>query len=126
MPIDLPGTAYSRTMKAGKTVGEELVRIVKERRKELSEMTGTAKTMGRRDLLSKVVMVRDGVGEFMSDLDIAIHFVGVLMASFDTTSSTITCVCDYLAQLPHIYDRVFEGTKLDTVLCKCLSLFFLG
>lgn len=103
VPIDLPGTAYSRAIKGGKMVGEELMRMIKERRKDLME-----KGEGP-DLLSTMVMFRDEDGQHLSDVYLANFFIGLLMASFDTTSSSITTVINYLAQLPHIYNEVFKG-----------------
>ncbi|KAL8482591.1 hypothetical protein ACS0TY_028672 [Phlomoides rotata] len=106
LPLDFPGTAYSRALKGGKVVREELKRIVKQRRKEL---------MGRRsddeegqDMLSKMLLVRDEDGELFNEMEICNSVIGLLIASFDTTSSAVTSVMNYLAQLPHIYENVFK------------------
>ncbi|KAL0433232.1 UNVERIFIED_CONTAM: Beta-amyrin 28-monooxygenase [Sesamum latifolium] len=72
MPIDLPGTAYNRAIKGGHLVRQELMRIVKDRRKELMEKNETD------------------------------------LASFDTTSSAVTAVMNYIAELPEIYKEVLE------------------
>ncbi|KAH6759410.1 hypothetical protein C2S51_019645 [Perilla frutescens var. frutescens] len=103
VPINLPGTAYSRAIKGGKKMREEMTRIVKERRKEESEGRGQGQG---RDLLSKMLLLSDEDGKFVSDTKIANFFVGLMVASHDSTSSAITAVINYLAQLPHIYDQV--------------------
>ncbi|KAL1533770.1 beta-amyrin 28-monooxygenase [Salvia divinorum] len=104
VPVDLPGTAYRRSIRAGEVVREELMRMVKERKKEMNEgNNGEA-----RDLLSKMVMARNEEGEFLSEKEICNRVVGMLVASYDTTSYAITSVMDHLAQLPHIYDEVFK------------------
>lgn len=106
VPIDLPGTAYNRAIKGGRLVREELMRIALERR-----ITLTKETVGgpRDDLLSRMVMVRDGDGQFLNEMEICNNIIGLLVASFDTTSSAITGVLNYLAQLPHVYSLVLKG-----------------
>ncbi|KAL1543948.1 beta-amyrin 28-monooxygenase [Salvia divinorum] len=100
VPIDLPGTAYNGAIKGGKMVREELMRIIKERR-EVHEGEG-------RDLLSKMLLVTDEDGNFLSEMEISNNIIGLLVASFETTSSAVTAVMNYLAEYPHIYDGVFK------------------
>ncbi|KAL0360108.1 UNVERIFIED_CONTAM: Beta-amyrin 28-monooxygenase [Sesamum radiatum] len=101
---DLPGTAYNRAIKGGKMVREELMRIITERRKELTEKKETE----GRDLLSKMLLVTDEDGQFLSEMEISNNIIGLLVASFETTSSAVTAVMNYLAELPHIYKQVLE------------------
>ncbi|KAL1533779.1 beta-amyrin 28-monooxygenase [Salvia divinorum] len=103
VPVDLPGTAYRRAIRAGEEVREELMRMVEERKKETNGGEGKAP-----DFLSKILMVRDGDGEFLNEKEICNRIVGMLVASYDTTSSAITGVMNHLAQLPHIYNEVFK------------------
>ncbi|CAN4097950.1 unnamed protein product [Withania somnifera] len=104
MPIDLPGTAYNRAIKGGKMVRDELMRIITQRRKELTENQETA----GRDLLSKMLLVTDEDGQLMSEMEISNNIIGMLVASFETTSSAVTSVLKYLAELPHIYEEVYK------------------
>ncbi|PIN10911.1 Cytochrome P450 CYP4/CYP19/CYP26 subfamily [Handroanthus impetiginosus] len=104
-PIDFPGTAYNRAIKGGKMMREELVRIIKNRRKEMVEKKD--KSEGR-DLLSKMLLLTDEDGKFLSEMQISNNIVGFLLASFETTSSAVTSVINYLAQLPHVYEEVFK------------------
>ncbi|KAL7156054.1 hypothetical protein ABFS83_03G117400 [Erythranthe nasuta] len=104
VPIDFPGTAYNGAIKGGKMVREELMRIITERRKEIVMNNETE----GRDLLSKMLLVRDEDGNFMSEMEISNNIIGLLVASFETTSSAVTAVMNYLAGLPHIYRDVFK------------------
>ncbi|KAL3819770.1 hypothetical protein ACJIZ3_005675 [Penstemon smallii] len=87
VPIYLPGTAYNRAIKEGKMVREELKNIIKGRRKDLIENNET---------------------EGQDLMEISNSIVGLLVASFETTSSTVTSVMNYLASLPHIYEEVLK------------------
>ncbi|KAG8376318.1 hypothetical protein BUALT_Bualt09G0050800 [Buddleja alternifolia] len=89
VPIDFPGTNYNRAIKAGKTMREELIRIIRERRKE---MMMENKEIEGRDLLSKMLLLTDEDVHSFSDLEIFINIFGLLVASFDTTSSTVTSI----------------------------------
>ncbi|PIN10908.1 Cytochrome P450 CYP4/CYP19/CYP26 subfamily [Handroanthus impetiginosus] len=104
LPLDLPGMAYNSAVKGGKMVREELMRIIRERRKEMMEK----KEMEGRDLLSKMLLVRYENGEYLSEVEISNNIIGLLVASFETTSSAVTAVINYLAELPHIYEEVFK------------------
>ncbi|KAH6759403.1 hypothetical protein C2S51_019638, partial [Perilla frutescens var. frutescens] len=96
VPIDLPGTAYHGAIRGGKMVCRELIGIIKERREE---EVGESK-----DLLSRMAAMRDEDGRFsFSEMEISHCFIGLLVASFDTTASAITAIMAYLAELPHIY-----------------------
>ncbi|KAL8482586.1 hypothetical protein ACS0TY_028668 [Phlomoides rotata] len=104
VPIDLPGTAYNRAIKGGAMVREELMRIIKQRRKELIESNDNE----GRDLLSKMLLVRDEDGVLLSEMEISNNIIGLLVASFETTSSAVTAVMNYLAELPHVYEEVLK------------------
>ncbi|KAG8369368.1 hypothetical protein BUALT_Bualt14G0004000 [Buddleja alternifolia] len=105
VPIDFPGTTYNRAMKGGKMVREELMKIIGERRREMMMMENDK--MGP-DLLSKMLLVTDEDGQFLSEMEISNNILGLLVASFETTSSAITSVINYLAQLPHVYNEVLK------------------
>ncbi|KAH6776682.1 hypothetical protein C2S52_014243 [Perilla frutescens var. hirtella] len=108
MPVDLPGTAFNRASKASRKVNGELLRIVKERRKEM-KMTENKESEGR-DMLSKVLLSTSGEdGEiYVSDAKVANFFVCLLLASYESTAFAVTFVVNFLAQLPHIYQEVLN------------------
>ncbi|XP_057793110.1 beta-amyrin 6-beta-monooxygenase-like [Salvia miltiorrhiza] len=99
--ISLPGTAFNRGVRGGKAVRGQLLRIVEERRRKGSE--------GGDCWLSKLLLLTDEDGKHLSDRKIANFFLGLLLGSYEATAYTITAVIYYLAQLPHIYQQVFEG-----------------
>lgn len=107
VPIDLPGTAYNKGIKGGKLVRAELMKIISERRKEMVE--SKLETVNRSDLLSRLMLVTDKNGKFVSEKEITNNIVGLLLASYETTSSAVTFVLKYLSELPHIYDEVYKG-----------------
>ncbi|KAL8110893.1 beta-amyrin 6-beta-monooxygenase-like [Apium graveolens] len=105
VPIDLPGTAYNGAIKGGRLVRKELMKIITERKKEMLENESEATA---RDLLSRMLLVTDENGECMSEMEISNNIIGLLVASYETTSTAVTFVLKYLAELPHIYEKVYE------------------
>ncbi|KAM7510927.1 hypothetical protein LguiB_009802 [Lonicera macranthoides] len=109
VPIDLPGFAYNRAIKAGVKIREELLTIIREKREELKE---NKEEVGQ-DLLSRLLLQMKDVDEFVSSMEACNGVIGLLVASYDTTSSAVTFVIKYLAELPHIYDKVYKGNQLS-------------
>lgn len=108
IPINLPGTAYHRGIEGGKVVREELVKIITKRRKEMMDKKETSSSSSS-DSLSRILLMTDENGKFMSEKMICNNIVGLVLASYDTTSTAVTFVLKYLAELPHIYDEVYKG-----------------
>ncbi|KAG8389688.1 hypothetical protein BUALT_Bualt01G0004800 [Buddleja alternifolia] len=52
-------------------------------------------------------------GKIFSEMEICISIIALLVASFDTTSSAITSVMNYLAQQPHIYEEVLKRLNFE-------------
>lgn len=102
MPINLPGTEFNGAANAGKIVRQEMLRIVKGRRKQLLNEG--------QDILSQMLLLTDEEdGKY--DSKIANFFVGLMVVSYETVSSSITAVMNFLAQLPHIYQGVLKEQK---------------
>lgn len=104
IPLDFPGAAYNGAIKGGNIVREELLKIVRNRKKELMEDESSA----GRDVLSRMILVKDEDGKLINEMDICNNIVGLLVASFDTTSCAVTFVLKRLSELPHIYDKVYQ------------------
>ncbi|KAM7519168.1 hypothetical protein LguiB_018130 [Lonicera macranthoides] len=104
VPIDLPGTAYNGAIKGGKLVRDQLMKIIIARKKELMDNKETA----GRDLLSRMILFTGKNGELMSEMEISGNLLGLLVASYESTSTAITFVLKYLAELPHIYNEVLK------------------
>ncbi|KAI3951273.1 hypothetical protein MKW92_035504 [Papaver armeniacum] len=101
-PVDLPGTAFNRGVKASKFIRNELLLIIKQRKIDLDEK----RSLPTQDILSHMLSSVDDDGNFMDELDIANKILGLLIGSFDTTGATISFFIKYLAELPHVYDEV--------------------
>jgi cytochrome P450 len=108
LPINIPGTAYNRAVKASKVIHQELLAVIKEKKKELLE--NKARTVAG-DLLTNMLLASDENGRVMNDMVVASSFMGLLIAGHHSTSSAITFVVKYLAEFPHVYSEVFKGTS---------------
>jgi cytochrome P450 family 26 subfamily A len=62
-----------------------------------------------QDLLSHLLVTSDASGKFLSETEIVDNILLLLFASHDTTTSVITCVMKYLAELPEVYQTVLRG-----------------
>ncbi|KAM7459665.1 hypothetical protein LguiA_036659 [Lonicera macranthoides] len=105
VPINLPGTAFNRAIKAANLLREELMPIVKQRRNDLSEKKNEESPY---DLLSKMLMWTDEEGKFLNETWIPGMILGILFASHETTSTLMTFVIYYLADHPDVYAKVLE------------------
>ncbi|KAI8002622.1 Beta-amyrin 28-monooxygenase [Camellia lanceoleosa] len=86
-------------------VRDELLSIIRRRAKQLSEN----KDMVATDLFSRMLLAVDQENdELMNEMEISNNVIGLLVASYDTTSISLTMVLNFLAQLPHIYQEVME------------------
>lgn len=104
VPIDFPGTAFNHAKKSGQTIREELIAVIRKRKMQLLEKRESTE----RDLLTCMLLSVDGDGRFMNEMEIAEKIVGLLLASHDTTSTSISFVVNFLAEYGHIYDEVHK------------------
>ncbi|KAH7835918.1 hypothetical protein Vadar_031134 [Vaccinium darrowii] len=110
MPIDLPGTAYHRAIKGGRIIRNELLSIIRQREKQLSEN----KDFGSKykDLMSQMILAVDEENDkLMNEMEISNNIIGLLVASYETISSSLAMVLNYLAELPLIYQEVLRGLR---------------
>ncbi|KAL3737058.1 hypothetical protein ACJRO7_025909 [Eucalyptus globulus] len=104
VPINLPGTPFSKAVEGGKQIREELLAIIRQRKKELSE----GKDANARDLLSRLLLEVDDDGSMFYEMEVSNKIIGLLITSHDTTSTSITVVVNFLAQFPDVFQRVYE------------------
>ncbi|KAM7477441.1 hypothetical protein LguiA_025654 [Lonicera macranthoides] len=104
IPIDLPGTPFRRAIKASNYIRKELILIIKQRKIDLAE----GKATPTQDILSHMLLTSDEDGKFMNELDIADKILGLLIGGHDTASSACTFIVKYLAELPEVYDKVYN------------------
>ncbi|KAK6944637.1 Cytochrome P450 [Dillenia turbinata] len=104
IPVDLPGTAFNKGIKASNFIRKELRAIIKQRKLDLAEN----KASPTQDILSHMLLTCDENGQYMSELDIADKILGLLIGGHDTASAAITFIIKFLAELPEIYDEVYK------------------
>ena len=127
VPIDIPGTAFNRALKASKFIHSEFQKIIRKRKMELEEKKESAP----RDLLSRMLSALDENGDVKSEMEISTQVTCLLFATHHTTSSVITFILKYLAEFPDVYSKVLKGnTKkpafspfFSTILHCCLKMF---
>jgi len=103
IPIDLPGTRFNRAIKASRLLRKEVSAIVRQRKEELK----AGKALEEHDILSHMLM---NIGE-TKDEDLADKIIGLLIGGHDTASIVCTFVVNYLAEFPHVYQRVLQEQK---------------
>jgi len=104
-PINIPGTRFYRASKAADAIKEELRLISRRRRAALDKKMASP----TQDLLSHLLVTSDASGKFLSETEIVDNILLLLFASHDTTTSVVTCVMKYLAELPEVYQTVLRG-----------------
>ncbi|CBI24045.3 unnamed protein product, partial [Vitis vinifera] len=104
VPIDLPGTPFHRAIKASNFIRKELRAIIKQRKIDLAE----GKASQNQDILSHMLLATDEDGCHMNEMEIADKILGLLIGGHDTASAAITFLIKYMAELPHIYEKVYE------------------
>ncbi|XP_050212196.1 beta-amyrin 28-monooxygenase-like [Mercurialis annua] len=104
IPINFPGTTFNRGLKASKIIRDDMLRMIAKRRKELAEN----KADPMQDILSHMLVATDEEGQRLGEVGIADKIISLLIGGHDTASATITFIVKFLAELPHIYDKVVE------------------
>ncbi|XP_052308844.1 beta-amyrin 28-monooxygenase isoform X4 [Populus trichocarpa] len=112
-PIYVPGTPFYRASKAADAIKEELRLIARRRREALDKKMESH----RKDLLSHLLVTTDASGKLLSESEIVDNMLMLLFASHDTTTSAMTCVMKYLAELPEVYEMVLRE-QLDIAKSK--------
>mgnify|MGYP000441568019 FL=1 len=105
LPINIPGTAYSKALAASDAIRKHLQVWIEERRREMEAGLVT----GHEDILSGFLCYRDEQGEPFSDKAIKDNILTLLFAGHDTSTSVATMACKYLASNPAIMDQVYAG-----------------
>ncbi|KAF5935935.1 hypothetical protein HYC85_027064 [Camellia sinensis] len=106
VPIDFPGTSFNRAIKDANLIRKELLTLIKERKMAVQQKNDDSIII--RDLLSHLLVTPDEDGKLMNDVEIADKIVGQLIAGYDTASTTITFILEYLAEYPYFYNEIFK------------------
>ncbi|KAK2988401.1 hypothetical protein RJ640_007694 [Escallonia rubra] len=110
LPISLPGTALHSALKGSEAVHKQITEIVKQRKRDLLESGASS----QQDILSTMLHTTDENGQFLTEKDIAGYLFGLLVGGYGTTTSTITFIMKYLAELPHVYQEVLREQTMIT------------
>nr|WMZ41226.1 cytochrome P450 family 716 subfamily A polypeptide 2 [Ipomoea batatas] len=110
LPLNLPGTAYNRAMKAGSVLRCRLVEVIKKRKAEA--MMSKVEEEEGQDVLGRLLSATDEEGQHMNEAQIYNNIIGLIIPSYHSTSAAITFILKYLAELPHIYDQVYTVLRL--------------
>lgn len=107
--IKFPGSKFWRAMKARKEIEKMIVKVVREKRKEMEE--GRLEREEDRMLMSKLVygMIQ---GE-ISEKEIIDNVVLLVFAAHDTTSFAVAMTFKMMAQHPDCYDKVLQGNIIS-------------
>ncbi|KAL1364891.1 hypothetical protein HN51_013036 [Arachis hypogaea] len=100
--INLPGTRFHQAMKAANEIREEIKKIIKQRKVDLEEKRASPS----QDILSHLLATPDSNGRFLTEIEIMDNILLLLFAGHDTSRSTLSSLMRYLAQLPHVYNKV--------------------
>lgn len=119
IPIDIPGTSFNRAIKAAQFIRMKLVDIIKQRKIDLAEN----KASPTQDILSHMLLTSDENGKFMNEMDIADKIVGLLIGGHDTASAACTFIVKYLAELPQIYQNVYNGNFSILLIYLCFDTY---
>ncbi|XP_050208827.1 beta-amyrin 6-beta-monooxygenase-like [Mercurialis annua] len=107
VPVNLPGTAFNKAVKSGKKIRDELLAYIKKRRIEINKDINQE----YKDLLSRALIALgdgDGDGKDLEEKEIVNYIMALLVASYDTTSTSLTFLVNYLAEYPHVYKEVLR------------------
>ncbi|MGZ3455966.1 MAG: cytochrome P450 [Polyangiales bacterium] len=106
-PVDvarlLPWTPLVR---AGKDVDESLYEILRQRR-------ASADTERRRDVLSMLLSARDEHGKPMSDVELRDEMMTLLLASHETTATTLAWTVHFVLKHPQVHAKILA--EIDRV-----------
>ncbi|KAL2611623.1 hypothetical protein R1flu_023315 [Riccia fluitans] len=109
-PINLPGFTYYKALKARKWILEMLGDLLQQRRREIAD--GRVSAGENMDILSSLLTVPDEKGNLPSDSYIKDNLLLILIAGFDTSSTTLALVIYFIAKNPHVYEQLVQEHKL--------------
>ncbi|CAI9110010.1 OLC1v1009964C1 [Oldenlandia corymbosa var. corymbosa] len=111
-PIDLPGTALNRGIKASKKIRKELEEVIRQKKIDLvhsaNDQEKKTSTTSEKDFILHMLLSTDDNGQPINEVDMASHLTGVLQAAYASVHSTITNLMKYLAEFPEVYNVVLE------------------
>ncbi|EXB50284.1 Cytochrome P450 [Morus notabilis] len=106
VPVNLPFTRYSRSLKASKRIQTMVKQLIHEKRVELKEKCASDP---HQDLITCLLSLQNEDGEEeLSEKEIMQNVMLVMIAGYDTSSVLITFIIRFLANEPSIYAAVLQ------------------
>ncbi|KAL6991872.1 hypothetical protein U1Q18_009983 [Sarracenia purpurea var. burkii] len=102
--LNFPGTLFYKANKAAAAVRKEIVKVIKERKVEMTAGGGE----GKKDILSHMTVVTDPTGKYMSEAEIADKIMGLVVAGYSTVSTAMTFFVKYVGENPDVYNKVLS------------------
>ncbi|KAL3685967.1 hypothetical protein R1sor_003989 [Riccia sorocarpa] len=104
-PINLPGFAYYKALRARKRILQILGEYLKQRKREVAE--GRAKV----DILTNLLTVPDENGNLLSDESVCENLLVLLFAGFDTSSGALAMTINLIGKNPDVYEQLVQEHK---------------
>lgn len=104
IPLNLPGTAFYKGMRAATEAKKELQLLIKEKQAAMAN----GAEMG--DILSYMINKPDpSTGRFTQASDVAEKIMGLLSGAFNSPSISISFIMKYLGERPEVFHNVQNG-----------------
>ncbi|XP_062172764.1 taxane 13-alpha-hydroxylase-like [Alnus glutinosa] len=110
LPVNFPGTAFWRGLRARSRIVDRILPIMRKKREELSKGILSPSS----DVLSCLLELRDENQQPIADDMIIDNYVTLMIASHDTSAILISLMIWKLARDPEIYRKVLEE-QMDIV-----------
>ncbi|KAM6551907.1 hypothetical protein CsatB_001715 [Cannabis sativa] len=105
MVVNFPGTRFYKATKAASILRRELNGVIQEKKEAIS------RGGPMNDVLSHMIVATDPSGKYMSEAEIADKVMGLLVAGYHTVATTMAFFIKYVAQTPHVYQKVLQVQK---------------
>ncbi|XP_062080611.1 cytochrome P450 716B1-like [Humulus lupulus] len=108
VPLNLPLTRYSRSLRASKMAQNMLRQLICEKRVELEQKDASPD----QDLITCLLSIRnDNNEEMITEEEIVHNVLLVMTAGHDTSSILITFMLQFLSNEPAVYETVLQGKQ---------------
>lgn len=108
IPINAPGFAFHKALKARKKIAKLLQPVVDERRLMIKNGQHVGE---KKDLMDILLEIKDENGRKLEDQDISDLLIGLLFAGHESTATGIMWSVAHLTQHPHILQKAKEEQK---------------
>lgn len=108
IPLNVPGTAFHRAMKAANAMRKEVLLLVMEKKAAVSSSTSEIKI---NDIMSHLLFNPDPRGQFMTENEVADRVMGLMAGGFHSPSMATTFLIKFLGERPDICDKVRTGKE---------------